>query len=86
MIDKKYQKKSYGSILIGRYLKDIEEKTILYATVKVESEVLEKFYKKFGFDNHSNLIENEDYEFTLLHYFPEPSLKAFTIIKKLMSK
>lgn len=86
LIDKKYQKKGYGSILIEKYLKEIEEKTILYATVKVESEELEKFYKKNGFDNHSDLIENEAGEFTLLHYFPKPSFRVLSMIKKFMLK
>ena len=86
LIDKKYQKNGFGTKLLDKYIQDIEEKKILCATVKIENEIVGNFYKKFGFDNHSNLIDSEVAEYELLHYIPKPALQALNIIKQITIK
>jgi len=86
LIDKKYQNNGFGTKLLDKYIQDIEEKKLLYATVKIENEIVGNFYKKFGFDNHSNLIESEIGKYQLLHYIPKPALQALNTIKQFTIK
>ena len=86
LIDKKYQNNGFGTKLLDKYIQDIEEKKILYATVKIENEIVGNFYKKIGFDNHSNLIESEIGKYQLLHYIPKPALQTLNIIKQFTTK
>jgi ribosomal protein S18 acetylase RimI-like enzyme len=86
LIDKKYQNSGFGTKLVYKYIQDIEEKKILCATVKIENEMVGNFYKKFGFDNHSNLMESEIGDYELLYYIPKPALQALNIIKQLTNK
>jgi ribosomal protein S18 acetylase RimI-like enzyme len=83
LIDKKYQKNGLGTELINKYIKDIEEQMIIYASVKIENREIKNFYKKFGFDNHSNLIENIKENYEMLHYIPKKSLKLLLFLKRL---
>ena len=76
LIDKKYQKNGLGSELINKYIKDVEDKMIIYASVKIENREVSNFYKKFGFDNNSNLIENTKGKYEMLHYITKKSLKV----------
>jgi len=86
LIDKKYQKKCFGTKLVNKYIEEIEEKKLFYATVKVENELVANFYHKFGFDKHSDLIKTEDNEkYDILHYFPNGSAKALKLIKSVPS-
>ena len=81
LIDKTYQKNGLGTKLIEKYIEDLTQKNILYATVKIENKILSDFYKKFGFDKHSDLIESEDDGIhELLHYISQPNI---LVIKKL---
>ena len=86
LIDKKYQKNGLGTELINKYIKDVEEKMILYASVKIENREVSNFYKKFGFDNHSNLIEYIKGKYEMLHYIPKKSLKVLLVLKCLSNK
>jgi ribosomal protein S18 acetylase RimI-like enzyme len=86
LIDKKYQKNSFGTKLVNKYIKEVEEKKLFCATVKVENELVANFYHKFGFDKHSDLIETEvDEKYEILHYFPKGSAKALKLIKSVPS-
>jgi len=84
LIDKKYQKNGLGSELINKYIKDVEDKMIIYASVKIENREVSNFYKKFGFDNHSNLIENTKGKYEMLHYIPKKSLKVLLLLKGIL--
>jgi len=87
LIDKKYQKNSFGTKLVNKFIEEVEEKKLFYATVKVENELVTNFYKKFGFDKHSDLIETEvDEKYDILHYFPKGSAKALKLIKSVPSE
>ena len=86
LIDKKYQKNGLGSELINKYIKDVEDKMIIYASVKIENREVSNFYKKFGFDNHSNLIEYIKGKYEMLHYIPKKSLKVLLVLKCLSNK
>jgi ribosomal protein S18 acetylase RimI-like enzyme len=86
LIDKKYQKNGLGTELINKYIKDVEEKMIIYASVKIENREVSNFYKKFKFDNHSNLIENIKGKYEMLYYFPKKSLEVLLSLKCLTNK
>jgi len=84
LIDKKKQKNGLGSELINKYIKDVEEQMLIYASVKIENREISNFYKKFGFDNYSNLIENIKGKYEMLHYIPEKSLKVLSLVKRVI--
>jgi ribosomal protein S18 acetylase RimI-like enzyme len=83
LIDKQFQKKGFGTKLVNKYIEDIHEKKLFYGTVKVENEEASIFYKKSGFDKHSDFIESEKGRYELLHYIPINSFNALKIVKKL---
>lgn len=85
LIDKKYQNNGLGTKLIHKYIETIEEQKLIYATVKVENKEVAAFYKKFGFDNHSDIIDSEKGKYELLHYIPSTSLKVLKLFKLLSS-
>jgi RimJ/RimL family protein N-acetyltransferase len=49
LIDKKYQNNGYGTMLLNKYIQDINEKKIMISIVKIENKEMCNFYKKTGF-------------------------------------
>ena len=86
LIDKTYQKNGLGTKLIEKYIEDLAQKNILYATVKIENKILSDFYKKFGFDKYSDLIESEyNGIHELLHYIPQPKIRVIKNLKTMFN-
>ena len=86
LIDKTYQKNGLGTKLIEKYIEDLTQKNILYATVKIENKILSDFYKKFGFDKYSDLIELEyNGIHELLHYIPQPKIRVIKNLKTMFN-
>lgn len=49
LIDKKYQNNGYGTMLLNKYIQDLNEKQLIMSIVKIEKNETGNFYKKTGF-------------------------------------
>jgi GNAT superfamily N-acetyltransferase len=86
LIDKKYQNNGLGTILVTKYIQEVDDKKLLGANVKIIDEKVEKFYKKMRFDEYPDLIKSEKGQYKVLHYIPADTLhllRAFKCIEKL---